>query len=183
MRVHPLWYAFRFLLVQIFWHWPTDSFAILLIRKECKASRFRLWLIDESSHDCCFSILNRVQYELMCCYNSWLAIKISVLCPLGPFTITKRWKVLSCFWFRCCSAVRCFHDFTVFYRLMIVVVFDIDYLLKFLNCAHCALLLLLKVEKYCPVLDSVAVLLLDAFMMFRFLNWCLLVVFKLHYTY
>ena len=46
--------------------------------------------------------------------------------------------------------------------------FVTDYRMKFLCCAHCALLLLLKEEKYWPVFDSVAVLVIDAFMIFDF---------------
>jgi len=43
--------------------------------------------------------------------NQFLAIVISVLCPLYSFTTTKGWKVLSNFWFCCCFVDRCFHGF------------------------------------------------------------------------
>ena len=46
--------------------------------------------------------------------------------------------------------------------------FVTDYRMKFLCCAHCALLLLLKDEKYWPVFDSVAVFVIDAFMISLF---------------
>ncbi len=46
---------------------------------------------------------------------------------------------------------------------------NLYYRLKFLYCAHFALLLLLKEEKYCPDFDSVAVFVNDAFMISSFL--------------
>ena len=51
-----------------------------------------------------------------------LAVKVSILCPLCSFAIFEWWKVLSCFWFCCCSVTWCFHNFYI-----LVVVFKVTY--------------------------------------------------------
>ena len=62
------------------------------------------------------------------------------------------------------SLGNCFFSIVGFELQTVVIRFQVNsYRLNFLYPAHCALLLLLKDEKYCPVIDSVAVAEIDAF--------------------
>jgi hypothetical protein len=104
-EVYPLWFVLWWLawLKAKWWLCPTDSFAFLLVKKDCKLT-WLLWkLIDERFHD--FVIY------LLLCYKSWLAIKMAVLGLLRSFAAAKSWEVLSCSWFCWCSVTWCFHDF------------------------------------------------------------------------
>lgn len=59
---------------------------------------------------------------------------------------------------------NCFFSIVSFELQTVDICFQVkSYLLNFLHPAHCTLLLLLKVEKYCPDIDSVAVTEMDVF--------------------
>ena len=69
---------------------------------------FDLWWRRKSNYP---SVLFIVWVVLPSCSKPILAIKMSVLRPLRSFTVSKGWKILTCFRFCCRCCARCFHYF------------------------------------------------------------------------
>ncbi len=120
------------------WWWCTTrpwlATKVSVLSPLCSFAVFKRWKILSCFWFCCcscvwclhdFCFLMLLMIVFWCCwwlffdvvddcfFESWLATKVSVLSPLCSFTVFKGWKVLSCFWFRCCSVTWCFHNFYI----------------------------------------------------------------------
>ena len=125
---------------------PLGSFAFTKRWKILSCSRFCCCCWDWCFHNCCFLMIVVFWWLLFFVIDvlskSWLAIKVSVSCPLCSFAFTKRWEILSCSRFCCRCCDWCFHNF-MFYNWLILFCLYKDVLIcRWLKIAFSQLLVL-----------------------------------------
>ena len=106
---------------------PTYSFAVSKVWKITILSCFCRCFTYCCSHDFCF--LFWMMFRVVFWFDdddSWLAIIISISCPLNPFSVFKSWKewINSCFYY--CFSCWCSHD----YIFLVVISFVFNFYIE-----------------------------------------------------